>query len=135
MSMEDRGMTEKHVEAFRKYLELRGYEILDEDWEGENNSVDFVALFGDNEGDTIISFIDCGLMSKECFDTPHKTQEEFEALLVEYLDKIDPTDATLRYETLGICVVAPHKAIIRHAPRRFFAESPQVEVFPEIRRK
>lgn len=115
LSPKELGM--KGEEAAARYLELRGYEILHRNWTCRFGEADIIA----RDDDGTLCFIevktrrgiDAGL--PEDAITPKK-QARYERIALCYLMDDDEwkDNDPVRFDAIGICVSAPHRALLRH---------------------
>lgn len=107
----------KGEEAAVRYLEIRGYEIIDRNWVCRFGEADIIAY--DPEG--VLCFIevktrrgvDAGLPEESI---TRKKQGRYERIALCYLMEHDDWDDNdpVRFDAIGICVSAPHRALLRH---------------------
>lgn len=106
-------LQEKAARAAVRFLERKGYEILDVDWVSrEGTKVDLVA----NDGDCLV-FIDLNV--KEYGDGPLEggkiPRSDFEVAAAGWLaDSSHKTDIRVRFDTVDMLVVNGGKALLRH---------------------
>lgn len=112
----------KGLDAAVRYLELRGYEVLETEWECRFGTIELVA----KDADGTLCFIkvkthqgtESGLPSEEmCQDR----QAQLEKIALCYLMESDAwsDQDDVRFDSIGICVAEPHKALLRHHRKCF----------------
>lgn len=103
--------------AAENYLKLRGYEILEVNWECRFGSIDIIAI--DEKGTWCFievqtrRGVETGLPD-ECLSK--EKQERLEKIALCYLMENDDwqDNDPVRFDSIGICVSAPHRALLRH---------------------
>lgn len=100
--------------AAAAYLENRGYEILQRNWRCKYGEVDIVAL----DEDTLVfvevktrTNIDMGF-PEEAVDAAKR--DKYEKIAAAYLVKNRTAPMALRFDVIGLLVVAPDQAVVRH---------------------
>ncbi|ERL09853.1 YraN family protein [Olsenella profusa] len=96
----------------RRYLELKGYEILEDGWCHGGDSVDFIAT---DEDDLV--FISCQLRrnSGEGFPKEVIDRDSLERLAAAYLaEHLDSGDCTVRFDAVSMLVLGNDRAFLRH---------------------
>lgn len=95
----------KGIEAAGKYLEHRGYEILEPDWKP---GAEIVA----KDDDAIVL---CKVsVVEELSDIEPVGIEEAERLMVEYLTGCECENAPVRFDEIRIRVLNESRALLRH---------------------
>lgn len=101
-------------EAAARFLERRGYDILDRNWRCYAGEADIVA----RDEDTLI-FVevktrkDCQKgFPAEAVNAEKRTR--YEKIALAYLKDYDVVDLTVRFDVVSIVVVAEDRALIRH---------------------
>lgn len=116
--MDNNELSEKGVIAAEQNLKSRGYEIIERNFECRFGSIDIIAR---NE-DCTWCFIEVKtrlgseaglpdeLISKE-------KRDRFERIALAYLMENDDWEDndTVRFDSIGICAGAPHRALLRHS--------------------
>lgn len=103
-------------EAAVRYLEKMGYTILERNWFCKFGEADIIAQ--DLEG--TICFIEVKTRQSVEAGFPEEAitqakQSRYEKIALCYMTTDDWDDATpVRFDAIGICVTAPHKAMLRH---------------------
>lgn len=106
----------KALEAAARFLEHRGYEVLDRKWVCDSGTVDLVVTDGEafvftqvraNLGERPRAF------PPECTDAGHR--ESREAVMLAYMaSHPDITDSIVRFDDISIVLTARDHAVIRH---------------------
>ncbi|MBR3181657.1 MAG: YraN family protein [Eggerthellaceae bacterium] len=100
--------------AAARYLEMRGYEVIDRNWTCPAGEADIVAL----DGCTLVfvevktrSSFEKGFPSEAV--TPEK-RARYEKIACWYLRDSDYVDIPVRFDIIALVVVASDRAIVRH---------------------
>lgn len=100
--------------AAARYLEMRGYEVIDRNWTCPAGEADIVAL----DGCTLVfvevktrSSFEKGFPSEAV--TPEK-RARYEKIACWYLHDSDYVDIPVRFDIIALVVVASDRAIVRH---------------------
>ena len=118
---QERDLTAKAKEAAAKFLERRGYEILDRDWHCRAGIADLVCM-----DDDALVFIKVkarsdsskGFPSEE---TDNKRRDQFERIAMSYLASRSLSDVSVRFDVVSIVVIGPGRAFLRHHVNAFGA--------------
>lgn len=110
-------LIEKGQESAKKFLILRGYEILEEGYEfGDGDAIDIVCT----DGDAIV-FCDVRTRTGESKGFPtdvcsKKRRERFEQAFIRYAKEHEELEnMAFRADVISLLVISPDKALIRHA--------------------
>ena len=99
-------------QGVRRYLELKGCEVLEDGWCHGHDHIDFVA---EDEDGTLV-FIACETSENEGAGIPEEQPDRkaFERLAAAYLvdNFIEP--AEVRYDIVSMLLIGDNRAIIRH---------------------
>ena len=106
-----KNLHERAVEAASRFVERKGYEILDRNWscEGVAGRLDLVAM---DEG-----VIDVTAANREegGFSEGNLTREQFELLAASWLEGSTPEgDVPVRFDGIDMIVVNAGRALLRH---------------------
>lgn len=100
--------------AAARYLELRGYEILDRNWSCPAGEVDIVA----RDGDTVVfcevktrTNLEAGLPS-EAVDNEKRSR--YEKIAAWYLRDYEFVDVPVQFDIIALLVVNEDRALVRH---------------------
>lgn len=107
----------KGEEAACRYLQLRGYEILERNWTCRFGEADVIAR--DPEG--VLCFIEvktrrgvnAGLPEEAITKEKQSRYERIASCFLMDFDDWEDNDP-VRFDAIGICVIAPHRALLRH---------------------
>lgn len=102
------------VEACKRYLEMRGYEIVEQGWSCEHAAGGF-DLVADDHG--CIAFAQVAISTlKDCgFREAPMSREQAEFLSALYLgERPEYVDRQFRFDRLSLMVVGEDRAVIRH---------------------
>ena len=102
-------------EAAALFLEKRGYEILERNWNCYAGEVSIIAC---DEDDTLV-FVEVKTRkdAQKGFSAEVKTaekREKYEKIAIAFLKDYDAVDFTVRFDTISIVVMSPDRALIRH---------------------
>ncbi len=118
----DEGVTSSHnVELGRrgecaaaKFLERRGYEILERNWTCPAGEADIIC----HDGETIVfvevktrTSIEAGLPEEA---VNKEKRSRYEKIAAYYLKESSYADIPVRFDVVGLLVIAPDRALIRH---------------------
>ena len=106
-------MTSRANAATRRYLELRGFEILEQGWSHGTDTADFIAIDGES-GDLVIVFAEVSRSAGEGFPDTEADRKAFERLAAAYLAETEYIDVTVRLDVVSLLVVGDDRALIRH---------------------
>ena len=121
-----KNLHERAVQAAIRFVERRGYNVLDQDWtkEGLAGRIDLVA----EDEDTIV-FIDVTATNHDegGFSQGNLTREQFELLAAMWLEKNTPEgDISVRFDGIDMIVVSPDRALLRHHINKLSAAAESV---------
>ncbi len=108
-------------EAAARFLDRRGYDILERNWGCFAGEADIIA----KDGDTVV-FVEVKTR-KDCsrgFPSEAVTSEKrsrYEKIALAYLADFDQTDFPVRFDVVAIVVMGPGKAMMRHHINAFSA--------------
>lgn len=108
-------MKEKAMGAVRTFLERKGYEIVDEAWQGPEGigGIDLVAV---DEDGTLV-FVDATVrIGTDGFPEAHRARGMREALAAAWLagNGDDYADTPVRFDEVAMMVVKENRALLRH---------------------
>ncbi len=112
--MKDNNLFEKAVKASARFLELRGYEVVEQDWspEGSEKSVPLIAY-----DDDMLVFIDVKVRDNTDGFVPEAETDRaaMEVLAAKYLAETDSEpDFGIRFDIISMMVVGESRALLRH---------------------
>ena len=107
--LHDRG-----IRAAARFLDRRGYQVVEREWECEHGTVELIAL--DEEW---IVFVEVKTRSSCSRGLPAESVsqakiEKYELLACEYLRQNDYVDRPIRFDIVSIVALADDRAMIRH---------------------
>lgn len=108
-------MKEKAMGAVKAFLEHKGYEIVDEAWQGPEGigGIDLVAV---DEDGTLV-FVDATVrIGTDGFPEAHRARGLREALAAAWLagNGDDYADTPVRFDEVAMMVVKENRALLRH---------------------
>ena len=112
--MKDNNLFEKAVKASARYCELKGYEVVEQNWspEGSEESVPLIAYDGD-----VLVFVDVTVRNGfEGFVPESETDREaMEVLAAKYLAQADlDANVEIRFDIISMMVVREDRAMLKH---------------------
>ena len=112
--MKDNNLIDRAVSASARYLELRGYEVLEQNWspEGSEESIPLIAY-----EDDVLVFIDVTVRNGfEGFVPESETDREaMEVLAAKYLAQTDlDENVEIRFDIISMMVVREDRAMLKH---------------------
>lgn len=121
----------KATEAASRYLDRRGYTVLETGWTCPAGTADIVA----KDGDTIV-FVNVSSRdgSERGFPSEHcgkKARTKRESIAIAWLSEHeDAVNETVRFDNLALLVVDSERAFIRHHINAFGADT--ASLIPEV---
>lgn len=108
-------MKEKAMGAVKAFLERKGYQIVDEAWQGPEGigGIDLVAV---DEDGTLV-FVDATVrIGTDGFPEAHRARGLREALAARWLagNGDDYADTPVRFDEVAMMVVKENRALLRH---------------------
>ena len=98
-------MKEKIINAVRRYLKLRGWEVKDEELESNGVPV----LVAEDEDSLVFCFIFDNIDERQPFD-----HGQFAKLACEYLIYNNTGDKPLRADRIGVQPIGTNQAFVQH---------------------
>ena len=104
----------KAIQAATRFVERRGYEVLDEGWrpEGSKSQIDLVA-----QDEDAIVFIEVTANDSDegGFGEGRTGRGELELLAAKWLGEHSPEgDVSVRFDSISMIVVSADRALLRH---------------------
>ena len=102
----------KAMQGIRKFLEMRGFEIVEDGWRSGKNSVDFIAR---DEADLV--FVSCNIHgdSGEGFPEDKLDRAACEKTAAAYLAQhLDIEQTMIRFDIVSMLVLSDSRAMLRH---------------------
>lgn len=101
-------------EAAARYLYLRGYEILERNWECFAGEADIIA----RDGDTLV-FVEVKTRRNTEKGFPSeavgaKKRKRYEKIALAYVEDYPELDVPVRFDVVSLVVVGKNKALLRH---------------------
>lgn len=117
--MHNKNLGERGEEAAARYLDNKGYEIIDRNWKCKLGEADIICLFDD----TLI-FVEVKTRSNLSVGLPEdavnaKKRKKYECIAAMYLKDHDFVDMAVRFDVIGILVINSKRALIRHHVNAF----------------
>ena len=110
-----KNLHERAVEAAIRFVERKGYEVVDEAWQGPEGigGIDLVAV---DEDGTLV-FVDATVrIGTDGFPEAHRARGLREALAATWLagNGDDYADTPVRFDEVAMMVVKENRALLRH---------------------
>jgi len=105
-------ITSKANAAIRRYLELKGYEVLEANWAHGNDSIDFIVR--DECGTLAFVVAEARENAGEGIPGIALDRGAFERIAAAYLTHADIVDCDVRLDAISLLVLGESRAIIRH---------------------
>ena len=111
---EIKDLGERGKEAAAKFLEHRGYDVIERNWSCYAGTVDIIA----NDEDTLI-FVEVNTRrdNREGFPAEAVTAEKrarYEKIALAFLADYDAVDMTVRFDNISIVAFNNDRALVRH---------------------
>lgn len=100
--------------AAARYLELRGYDVIDRNWTCPAGEADIVAF---DEGTLVFVEVKTRTSLEKGFPSEAVTPEKrarYEKIACWYLRENDYVDIPVRFDIIAMVVVARDRAVVRH---------------------
>ena len=112
--MKDNNLIDRAVSASARYCELKGYEVVEQNWspEGSDESIPLIAY-----EDDVLVFID--VTAKNGFEgfvpESETDREAMEVLAARYLAQADvDANVEVRFDIISMMVVREDRAMLKH---------------------
>lgn len=114
LKLHNKNLGRKGEDAAAKFLENKGYRILDKNWTCPTGEADIVATFDD-----ILIFVEVKTRTNVSVGLPEdavgpKKRKKYEAIAAFYLQDHDYVDMSVRFDVIAILVINNDRALIRH---------------------
>jgi len=98
-------------QAIRRYLELKGYEVLEDEWFHGQDKVDFIALDGE-----CLVFVTAEATMNTGSGIPAVSFERatFERIAAAYITEADIAECEVRFDTVSMLILSEDRGLIRH---------------------
>lgn len=119
--MEAEGETSHNIELGKRgedaaahFLERRGYEILDRNWECQFGEADIIA-----QNNNVLAFVEVKTRSTAEKGFPeeavtHEKRSRYEKIAAMYLCCHDYVDMAVRFDVIALLVAGKNRAFLRH---------------------
>lgn len=100
--------------AAARFLERRGYQILERNWTCPAGEADIIAL----DGDTVV-FVEVKTRSNTIMGFPAEAVDEakrsrYEKIAAFYLAETTFVDVPVRFDVVGLLVIGAERALVKH---------------------
>lgn len=118
---ETKKLSARGEEAAARFLERRGYEILERNWKCNAGEVDIIA-----KDDDWLVFVEVKTRRNTDQGFPNEAvterkRERFEKIAIAYLTERNYVDLPIRFDIVSLVVIGKDKAMIRHHINAFTA--------------
>jgi putative endonuclease len=101
-------------DAAARFLERRGYDILERNWTCEFGEADIIA-----RNETAIVFVEVKTRTDEQLGLPEEAvgpekRKRYERIAAAYLRDNDTSEVAIRFDIIAILVIATDRALVRH---------------------
>lgn len=101
-------------DAAARFLERRGYDILERNWKCDFGEADIIA-----RNEAAIVFVEVKTRTDEQLGLPEEAvgpekRQRYERIAAAYLRDNETPEAEVRFDIIGILVVSSDRALIRH---------------------
>ncbi len=116
-------LSNRAIKAAEKFLERRGYEVIDRNWQNGASEIDLVAR--DEDGTVVI--VDVAAREGAGKGFPHASEgarERMEAAAAQWLASQDDeslVDVRVRFDSVSMVVISEDRAFLRHHINMFGA--------------
>lgn len=109
-------------DAAARFLDRRGYEIIERNWTCTAGEADIIA----RDGETVV-FVEVKTRTNCDKGLPAEAVDEakrarYERIAAQFLSGYDVVDVPVRFDIISLVVVAPDRAMIRHHINAFSAQ-------------
>ena len=103
--------TSKAHQAIRRYLEMKDFEVIRENWAHGQDAIDFIA----RDGDALV-FIAAQVSENagEGFPEIAHDRNAFERIAAAYLAETDFVDCVVRLDVISLLVIGSDRAFLKH---------------------
>ena len=118
-NMHNKSVGMRGEDAASKFLENKGYKVIDRNWKCKMGEIDIVA----KDEDTIV-FVEVKTRTNVEVGLPEdavgpKKRKKYETLAALYLQDHDYVDMSVRFDVIGIMVLKKDRCFIRHHVNAF----------------
>lgn len=105
--------TTKTRQAIRRYIELRGFEIIEDGWAHGKDEIDFIAR-DTEDGDLVFVAAEAHTDGGKGIPAEKLDRGAFERIAAAYLASADIDNCTVRLDTVSLLVLNDSRGLIRH---------------------
>ncbi|MEG0376751.1 MAG: YraN family protein [Raoultibacter sp.] len=119
IAAENKTLAERGVNAGARFIERRGFKILETEWSCSEGSIDIVA---EDDNDLVFIEVKTRKSSGEGFPVEVDTDDKrvrLEKIAAHYLANYENLDCSVRFDVISILVIDEHKAFLRHHTNAF----------------
>lgn len=105
-------ITSREQQAVRRYLEVKGYEVVEQNWAHGSDAIDFIA----DDGEDLV-FIACSASQNtgEGMPVEEVDRKAFERIAAAYLAEAEGVGSReVRYDHVHLLVIGEGRALLRH---------------------
>ena len=100
-------------QAIRRYIELRGFEVIEDGWAHGQDAIDYIARDGEN-GDIVFIATESHCNAGEGIPAARFDRKSFERLAAAYLSSADVDECTVRLDIVSLLILNNNRGIVRH---------------------
>ena len=102
-------------QAIRRYIELRGFEVIEDGWAHGQDAIDYIARDGEN-GDLVFVATEVHHDAGEGIPKSVADRKGFERLAAAYLASANAAigECAVRLDIVSLLVLSENRGIIRH---------------------
>ena len=106
-------------EAAARFLRRRGYQIVERNWKCHAGEVDIIA-----KDEECLVFVEVKTRLNEDQGVPEEAvtaekRKRYERIAAAFLKTYDEVDIQIRFDVIGILVLTPDRAMVRHHVNAF----------------
>lgn len=100
-------------QAIRRYIELRGFEIIEDGWAHGQDAIDYIARDAE-DGSLVFIATEVHYDTGEGIPAARPNCKSFERLAAAYLASADVDECTVRLDIVSLLVLSNSRGIVRH---------------------
>ena len=104
----------KAIKASERFLESRGYEILETSWECTAGGADIIAR---DDADVVFVEVNAKTNTEAGFPAEAGTEAKrakFERTAIAYMAGYEETDVSVRFDIISMVIIGESRAMLRH---------------------
>ena len=100
-------------QAIRRYIEARGFEVIEDGWAHGQDAIDYIARDGE-DGDLVFIATETHCNAGEGIPAARFDRKSFERLAAAYLASADVDECAVRLDIVSLLVLSDNRGIVRH---------------------